>query len=42
MIYRNKKFLEIVRESPCQNCGIQDGTICAATAFTLLRERLEK
>ena len=30
MIYRNKKLLEIARESPCQNCGIQDGTICAA------------
>ena len=29
-MYRNKKLLEIVRESPCQNCGAQDGTICAA------------
>ena len=29
-IYRNKKLLEIVRISPCQNCGKQDGTVCAA------------
>jgi hypothetical protein len=29
-IYRNKKLLEIVRESPCQNCGIEDGTVVAA------------
>ena len=29
-IYRNKKLLEIVRTSPCQNCGKQDGTVCAA------------
>jgi hypothetical protein len=29
-MYRNKKLLEIVRESPCQNCGIQDNTIVAA------------
>jgi len=29
-MYRNKKLLEVVRESPCQNCGAQDGTICAA------------
>ena len=29
-MYRNKKLLEIVRESPCQHCGIQDGTIVAA------------
>ena len=30
MIYRNKKLLEILRQSPCQNCGNQDGTVCAA------------
>ena len=30
MIYRNKKLLEIVRESPCQCCGKKDGTIVAA------------
>ena len=30
MIYRNKKLLEILRQSPCQNCGKQDGTVCAA------------
>lgn len=30
MIYRNKRLLEIVREFPCQACGIQDGTVVAA------------
>lgn len=30
MNYRNKKLLEVVRESPCQNCGAQDGTVVAA------------
>ena len=30
MNYRNKKLLEIVRESPCQCCGKKDGTIVAA------------
>jgi hypothetical protein len=29
-MYRSKKLLEIVRESPCQHCGAQDQTICAA------------
>jgi len=29
-MYRNKALLEIVRESPCQICGIEDGTIVAA------------
>ena len=29
-MYRNKQLLEIVRQSPCQNCGSQDGTVCAA------------
>ena len=29
-MYRNKKLVEIVRESPCQHCGIQDGTVVAA------------
>ena len=29
-MYRNKKLLEIVRKSPCQHCGTQDGTIVAA------------
>lgn len=29
-MYRNKKLLEIVRQSPCQNCGAQDGTVVAA------------
>lgn len=30
MTYRNKKLLETVRQSPCQHCGRQDGTIVAA------------
>ena len=29
-IYRNKKLLEAVRQMPCQHCGAQDGTVCAA------------
>ena len=29
-MYRNKKLLEIVRQSPCQNCGAEDGTVVAA------------
>ena len=29
-MYRNKKLLEIVRQSPCQHCGAQDGTVVAA------------
>lgn len=29
-MYRNKKLLEIVRKSPCQHCGTQDGTVVAA------------
>jgi hypothetical protein len=29
-MYRNKKLLEVVRKSPCQHCGTQDGTVVAA------------
>ena len=29
-LYRNKKLLQIVRECPCQVCGIEDGTVVAA------------
>ena len=29
-MWRNKRLLEIVRESPCQHCGVQDGTVVAA------------
>ena len=29
-LYRNQKLLVAVRDSPCQNCGVQDGTIVAA------------
>jgi hypothetical protein len=29
-MYRNKTLLEVVRESPCQHCGRQDGTVVAA------------
>jgi len=28
--YRNKRLLEVVRKLPCQNCGADDSTICAA------------
>ena len=30
MIYRNPKLLTIVRQSPCQHCGADDGTVVAA------------
>lgn len=30
MIYRSPKLLAAVRQSPCQNCGIEDGTVVAA------------
>ena len=29
-MYRNKRLLEIVRQSPCQHCEISDGTVVAA------------
>jgi hypothetical protein len=29
-MYRNRKLLDILRESPCQECGRKDGTIVAA------------
>ena len=29
-MYRNKKLLEILRQSPCQKCGRKDGTVVAA------------
>lgn len=29
-MYRNKRLLEIVRNSPCQICGCQDGTVVAS------------
>lgn len=29
-MYRDKNLLEAVRQSPCQHCGIQDGTVVAA------------
>ena len=29
-MYRNKKLLELVRQFPCQACGISDGTVVAA------------
>jgi hypothetical protein len=29
-VYRNRKLLDSVRDSPCQHCGISDGTIVAA------------
>ena len=30
MNYRNKALLEVVRASPCQSCGREDGTVVAA------------
>jgi len=30
LIYRNKKLLELVRQCPCQQCGIEDGPVVAA------------
>lgn len=30
MTYRNPKLLQVIRNSPCQACGTQDGTIVAA------------
>ena len=30
MNYRNKKLLEIIRQSPCQLCGSENGTVVAA------------
>lgn len=30
MNYRSKGLLEAVRNSPCQHCGAQDGTVVAA------------
>ena len=29
-MYRNKQLLEVVRRSPCQACGKNDGTVVAA------------
>lgn len=29
-MYRNKKLLEALRNLPCMNCGINDGTVVAA------------
>lgn len=30
MTFRSRKLLDACRELPCQICGIEDGTICAA------------
>jgi hypothetical protein len=30
MIYRNQRLIEAVRNSPCQHCGIENGTVVAA------------
>jgi hypothetical protein len=29
-MYRDRKLLDVVRSSPCQACGKQDGTVVAA------------
>ena len=34
-MYRNKKLLEILRQSPCQECGREDGSVVAAHANLL-------
>jgi hypothetical protein len=36
MMYRNQKLLEIVRSSPCQHCGAEDGTVVAAHSNQLI------
>lgn len=28
--FRSEKFLRLMRELPCANCGAEDGTVCAA------------
>ena len=30
LVYRNRKLLDAVRTSPCQHCGVSDGTVVAA------------
>jgi hypothetical protein len=30
MIYRNPKIIKILRQLPCQHCGIMSETVCAA------------
>lgn len=35
MTFRSKKLLEAVREFPCQMCGAEDGTVCAAHSNSL-------
>ena len=30
LAYRNKKLLKLLRLLPCMNCGVSDGTVCAA------------
>ena len=30
MIYRNYKIINLLRELPCQHCGIMSETVCAA------------
>jgi hypothetical protein len=29
-MYRNDKLLRAVRDAPCMNCGVRDGTVVAA------------
>jgi hypothetical protein len=35
-LYRNQKLLEAVRGSPCQHCGVNDGTVVAAHSNQLI------
>jgi len=36
LLYRNQKLLEAVRSSPCQHCGVNDGTVVAAHSNQLI------
>ena len=35
-MYRNRSLLDSVRNSPCQNCGAEDGTVVAAHSNQLI------
>ena len=35
MTFRYPKLLEACRELPCQHCGAEDGTVCAAHSNSL-------
>lgn len=35
-MYRNRKLLDLLRDSPCHSCGMQDGTVVAAHSNQLI------